>query len=88
MQQVVIVHELHEGPNRELVEQLIRRGVPNGSADWLGGCVNVIGRKGRENVDGPAGSHLKIVPNSPPFADTPRWSCHDPEEAKTSGSNP
>jgi hypothetical protein len=48
LQKVVIVHELHEGPNRELVKQLIRGGVPDGSANWLGVFVNVMVREGGE----------------------------------------
>ena len=88
LQQVVIIHELDQGTNWELVEQLVRRGVPNRSADRLCGSIDVMWKRVYENVDAPTGSHLKTAPNSLPFAGTPRWSRRDPGEVRSTGSNP
>lgn len=49
LQQVVIVHELDQGANREFVEQLVRRSIPNGGADrlkWVRVSLMVGRRKG------------------------------------------
>ena len=51
LQQVVIVHELDQGTNRELVEQLVRCGVPNGGADRLSGSVSTMAENVKDNVD-------------------------------------